>query len=478
MNKAFRNAGLAAAAFLLFAVAPALAQRVGGDTPTGDLSAEPIPIKTEVPIPTGGFLPYDQGGTDGKAFDVAQYIGNVYNFSIAIAGLLAATVMMIGGFQYLTAGGDGGRVNAAKKRIFNALIGLVLALSAYLILYTINPALLQFRLPAGLTSVKTEIAFLPFCDDLAKTYKVPESQITFAGRGTLADCGDAGYLLTKIKNQDGTEVDSHVWCVYRGSKELGQKMRDNGEKYVNDYGCLDDNSIQGARVVGSDLSIHTLAVCMKRSGITQAQLDQEFEKVGRINTSLGECRACNTWSDGAMQNYGYPVGDAGCQMWQNTANNGDPLNYNFSITQKTFFWDTRRVGHDDRSKRMYYCGYSPNNHQCIYVPILCHNVGECDDYDDMVMNWCEAEASDATITCHADGTQKLGSSWARSTGNAAHLIPVCAADPCAAGGGCHVGGLASTRNLAGVGRYTGGYVRVGVRVLSGGLLGSISCDAK
>lgn len=79
--------------------------------------------------------------------DLAGYIQAVYDFAVAAAAVLAATMMMIGGFQYLMAGGDAGRVSAAKDRITGALIGLVLASAAYLILNTINPNLANLQLP-------------------------------------------------------------------------------------------------------------------------------------------------------------------------------------------------------------------------------------------------------------------------------------------------------------------------------------------
>jgi len=74
----------------------------------------------------------------------------VYDYAIGIAGGLAGVMLMIGGFQYLTAGGDASRVGAAKKRITDSMVGLVLVLGAFLILNTINPDLVnmsEIRVP-------------------------------------------------------------------------------------------------------------------------------------------------------------------------------------------------------------------------------------------------------------------------------------------------------------------------------------------
>ena len=52
---------------------------------------------------------------------------------------------VVGGFQYVTSAGDSGRIAKAKKRIVDALTGLLLALGSYTILYTINPDLVRFE---------------------------------------------------------------------------------------------------------------------------------------------------------------------------------------------------------------------------------------------------------------------------------------------------------------------------------------------
>lgn len=85
---------------------------------------------------------------------IAQYIAGAYTFLVSIAGLLAAVMMVTGGFQYVTAAGDKGKLGAAKKRITNAFIGLLLALGSYTILYTINPDLVRFD-GLQLTDIRT-----------------------------------------------------------------------------------------------------------------------------------------------------------------------------------------------------------------------------------------------------------------------------------------------------------------------------------
>jgi hypothetical protein len=117
--------------------------------------AQNEPPKLEIPIPGVTLTSI----TDTEAYSIpwiAQYISGVYAFLISIIGVIAAIMMIIGGFQYLTSAGDGGKIGAAKKRIVNALTGVILALSSYVILYTINPNLVQFE-GLSLVSIDTEL---------------------------------------------------------------------------------------------------------------------------------------------------------------------------------------------------------------------------------------------------------------------------------------------------------------------------------
>jgi|SRR3989338_3059815 len=76
-----------------------------------------------------------------------QYILSLYRFAIWIAITLAIFMMMVAGFQWLTAGGSPDRVGKAKGYISNAIIGLVIALFSFIILQTINPRLVDLTLP-------------------------------------------------------------------------------------------------------------------------------------------------------------------------------------------------------------------------------------------------------------------------------------------------------------------------------------------
>ncbi len=71
---------------------------------------------------------------------IADYVTAMYRYLISISTIIAIIMIMIGGLQYVLAAGSGD-VGKAKTRIKNAIIGLVLLLSVYTILYLVNPQL-------------------------------------------------------------------------------------------------------------------------------------------------------------------------------------------------------------------------------------------------------------------------------------------------------------------------------------------------
>lgn len=84
------------------------------------------------------------GGT--TITNLGDYIAKAYNYALGFVLMIAIIMTMIGGVQYIMARGGGG-VGAAKKRIGNAILGVVLLLCAYLILNTISPAIVKLSLP-------------------------------------------------------------------------------------------------------------------------------------------------------------------------------------------------------------------------------------------------------------------------------------------------------------------------------------------
>jgi len=65
-----------------------------------------------------------------------EYISVVFVWGLGIVGAVAVTSIAYGGFMYMV-----GKVEQGKEIIYSALLGLLLLMTSWLILYTINPEL-------------------------------------------------------------------------------------------------------------------------------------------------------------------------------------------------------------------------------------------------------------------------------------------------------------------------------------------------
>jgi TRAP-type C4-dicarboxylate transport system permease small subunit len=74
----------------------------------------------------------DVGGT-GSAVTIKSIAINTLNFLLSIFGVLAIISLVIGGGMYLTAYGDEKKIDSGKKIVTYAIIGIVVALSALVV---------------------------------------------------------------------------------------------------------------------------------------------------------------------------------------------------------------------------------------------------------------------------------------------------------------------------------------------------------
>jgi len=76
-----------------------------------------------------------------------SFVANFYQFALLIGGILAFGAMIYGGVKNAISGGNPTMQSEGKKWIWSALYGLLLLGGAYIILYTVNPNLINLNLP-------------------------------------------------------------------------------------------------------------------------------------------------------------------------------------------------------------------------------------------------------------------------------------------------------------------------------------------
>ena len=72
---------------------------------------------------------------DTQNTSVNTLIRNVINILLWAIGIVSVIMIIIGGIRYATSNGDSNQVSAAKNTIMYAVIGLVIAIFAYAIVY-------------------------------------------------------------------------------------------------------------------------------------------------------------------------------------------------------------------------------------------------------------------------------------------------------------------------------------------------------
>lgn len=76
---------------------------------------------------------------------IAIYIYAIYNYLLGIVGVLATITLMIGGVIWLTSAGNASKVSQAKGWITGSITGIIILLTSYILLYEINPNLIETK---------------------------------------------------------------------------------------------------------------------------------------------------------------------------------------------------------------------------------------------------------------------------------------------------------------------------------------------
>lgn len=99
-------------------------------------------------------------GDTGPVTNLPQYINNMVKLLIGVAAALAVIMIVIGGLERMTSDSIQ-KQSDGRKKIEQALLGLLLALGSWLILNTIDPALLKNDLSIDVTPVATNTTAVP-----------------------------------------------------------------------------------------------------------------------------------------------------------------------------------------------------------------------------------------------------------------------------------------------------------------------------
>ena len=143
-------------------------------------------------------LPDLAPGVDNGSF--TYFIQNSFYLLIGVAGVLAVIMIMLGGIQYMSTDAIGGK-EEGKEKITKALLGLLLAIGAWLILNTINPNILSLDL-------STEEILPP------ENYEVDKDPyVVNKGRGTFSSDGQQNrYICQTYETKNTKKFEGKMTC--------------------------------------------------------------------------------------------------------------------------------------------------------------------------------------------------------------------------------------------------------------------------
>ncbi|HSX29897.1 MAG TPA: pilin [Candidatus Saccharimonadales bacterium] len=87
-------------------------------------------------VEAGGDCSGDVSTGSGRIQNIVTTIVNIFSI---VVGIVAVIMIIVGGFKYITSGGDSGNITSAKNTIVYAVIGLVIvALAQFIVQFVLT----------------------------------------------------------------------------------------------------------------------------------------------------------------------------------------------------------------------------------------------------------------------------------------------------------------------------------------------------
>lgn len=228
-----------------------------------------------------------------------DYITTLYKFGIWAVGVTALLMITLGGYMYIMSAGNTAEAAKAKGVIYDAVFGLALAMLSYLILYEINPNLVQLGsiCAPGRRSTAATVPTLTDAPVATTSYleKYSESEAQSILRNALinfAKCPDSGYVsgcaqLQGIRKETLAEIIKlSSECTADGTSAFKITSGTEAGKHANPSPTAHSH-VNGYKV---DLSMHSgkLNKCIEET-MTYKGLRSDNAKL--FQNSRGACYA-------------------------------------------------------------------------------------------------------------------------------------------------------------------------------------------
>ena len=253
------------------------------------------PYTVLVPLPgtTTNCNGSDSGENNDCTTTFNTYLPAIFNLSIGIAAALAFVMISYGGFQLMTTDSINGKTEGRKK-VQDAVWGLLLVIGAYAILYTINPQLLNFNLNIGTPTYGSLASGM-----ITVVSDTPSPGAT-GGGGVLA-----GYALTQAQIDDNNATTAKLSADSGGQITPYQGPCTQGQTTACvDLNNLPQNAVTGLENLQKDCSQSGTTSCaISITGGTEGGHVAHGPNIPVLDLSSQNSPALNSWivANGTVQ---------------------------------------------------------------------------------------------------------------------------------------------------------------------------------
>lgn len=234
----------------------------------------------QIKIPGLNLSPIDYTNNGDGSYAVSipwigQYISGIYNYGIGIAGILAAIILMTGGVLWLISAGDASKITQAKELITGSVIGLIILMTSYLLLYTVNPELTKFP-PITIGAIqRMEFPEGDIATDSVSAIRKSTTRIVIH---TAAGLGNRNEVDAFHKSKGWKGIGYNVYIERGGVSVMGR-----GEDTVGAHSLKYNSTSIGISYAGcaekTQMNNKTIEQALKNNTITQTQLNTLIEKI-------------------------------------------------------------------------------------------------------------------------------------------------------------------------------------------------------
>lgn len=100
---------------------------------TAALLAMPMMASAQTTADPFGINDFATGNVNLGTKELRETVAGIVNIVLGFLGILATLIVLLGGFKWMTSGGNSDKVDEAKKLIGAGIVGLVIILAAYAI---------------------------------------------------------------------------------------------------------------------------------------------------------------------------------------------------------------------------------------------------------------------------------------------------------------------------------------------------------